>query len=94
MSITVAGFELDDVNEEKFALHGVTLRQVLQVLQNSFLIVPNRRDRTGLYLLLGRDNGGQCLAIPIQATPEADIWRPITAWTCKEHERARLNKFE
>ena len=53
----VIAFLIDDVNEEKFASHGLTASRVHQVLENEYLILRNRRAATGLYLILGRDRG-------------------------------------
>lgn len=93
MSIpTVAGFQFDDQNSEKFGAHGLTDRRVDQILGNDFLVVPNRRNRRGRYPLLGTDNGGACIAVPVEPTAEAGIWRPITAWPCKDAERAYLER--
>jgi len=35
-------FLVDEVNEEKFAAHGVTVKQVFQVLNSQHRIIPNR----------------------------------------------------
>ena len=87
-------FLVDDDNSAKFAEHGLSERQIFQVLDNAPLAAPNRQARRGSYLVLGRDNGGQCIAIPIEATHEFDVWRPVTAWPCKANEEARLRLEE
>jgi hypothetical protein len=79
-------FLIDDINESKFASHGLSVRQIIQVLENTYIIVPNRKYRRGLYLVIGRDNGGSFISIPIEDTSDANIWRPITAWPCKKSE--------
>lgn len=86
----VAGFAYDDDNEEKFARHGLTVRQVDQLLANEHVVVRNRKRRRGLYLVIGCDHGGMCIAVPVEPTRDPSIWRPITAWPCKDHERAKL----
>ncbi len=86
----ISDFLIDEDNEEKFAAHGISVRQVLQILENSHVLVPNRRGRRGLYLVLGRDNGGSCVAVPVEPTHVVDLWRPITAWPCKASESAQL----
>lgn len=80
----------DSDNEDKIAAHGLTVRRVLQVLENEYLIVPNRRRRRAKWLIIGRDNGGGCIAVPIEPTATRGVWRPVTAWPCKDHEEARL----
>lgn len=86
----VLGFFFDDENYQKFAAHQLTDIEIEEVLENEHLIVPNRKGRSGLFLVIGRDNGGRCIAVPIEATPYPDVWRPITAWPCKASEEARL----
>jgi hypothetical protein len=86
----VRDFLIDDDNDEKFAAHGLSARRVLDVLEDEHVIVRNRKRRRAMYLLIGRDRGGACIAVPIEPTHEPTLWRPVTAWPCKEHERARL----
>jgi hypothetical protein len=86
----VAGFAIDDLNQEKFWYHGLTDTQVLEVLDNRWTIVPNRSGRAADYLIIGQDHAGQCIAIPVVRTADPLIWRPVTAWPCKDSERARL----
>lgn len=89
---TVREFLIDDENEEKFALHGLSSRQVLQVLDGPHVVVPNRKRRRARYLLIGRDRGGTCIAVPIEPTHRPALWRPITAWLCKHQERRALEQ--
>lgn len=88
----VAGFAIDDDNEEKFWAHGLSVRRVLEAIDNRFIVVPNRQGRAAPLLLIGRDNSGQCIAIPISRTFDRAIWRPITAWRCKPGEETRLDR--
>lgn len=88
----IQAFVVDDENEDKFAAHGLSARQVLQVLENTHLIAKNRRRRRGLYLVIGTDNGGACIAVPVEPTYRTTLWRPITAWPCKQHERTILGQ--
>ncbi len=86
----VADFAFDDENVDKMWEHGIRQEQVRQVLDNRPAIVVNRKGRRGLYIIIGRDNGGACLAVPIEPTPDVPVWRPNTARPCKESEEARL----
>ena len=86
----VADFLFDHENEEEMAVHGLTPRRVIQVLENKHIVVPNRRRRRAQYLIVGRDNGGASITIPIQPTGDPLVWRPVTAWRSKDHERQRL----
>lgn len=93
MSIpTIEAFIFDEVNEEKFAGHGIAADQVLQVLAHDYVTVRNRPGRRASYLVIGYDDQGRCLAVPITPTAEAGVWRPVTAWPCKDFEQLRLGK--
>jgi len=88
----ISDFLIDEDNEEKFAAHGISALQVLQILENSHLVVPNRRGRRGIFLVVGRDNSGSCVAVPVEPTHIVNLWRPITAWPCKASELAQLTR--
>ena len=90
--IRLLGFAFDDENCDKIARHGISERQVSQVLENDFLILRNRKGRRAQYLVIGEDHGGMCIAVPIEPTYDEVLWRPVTAWPCKGHERARLKR--
>ncbi len=85
-------FVFDEQNEEKFADHGVTVRQVAFMLYESdFVVRRNRNHRSGLYLAIGRDASGICIASPLEPTTKRGVWRPITAWRCKQAEERLLS---
>lgn len=88
--IDVYVFEIDEENTEKFWKHGIRAAQVLDVLDGPKVVHRNRKGRRGSHLVIGRDLSGNCLAMPIEATIDPFVWRPITAWYCKPSERARL----
>jgi uncharacterized DUF497 family protein len=90
----VEGFLFDEINEIKISLHGLSVRQVIHVLENRHVMIPNRKHRRGLYLIIGKDNGGNCIAIPVERTNDLRVWRPITAWFCKDSEQTLLEKKE
>ena len=70
MADEILEFLIDEDNEAKFTEHGLTSRQIVQVLDSSHLIVKNRRRRRASHMLIGRDHGGTCIAIPIETTHE------------------------
>ena len=89
--IEIYAFLFDEENEEKLAAHGISPRQVDQILDDEFLVVPNRKARRAACLVIGRDWGGACIAVPVEPTHDPYLWRPITAWLCKASEEARLD---
>lgn len=91
-SLQIDGFLFDDENVDKFNAHGLSDNNVDQILDSAFLVIQNRRGRRGHYLIIGRDNGGRCIAVPVEPTRDRSIWRPITAWPCKASEESRLRR--
>ena len=87
---TILAFLFDEENTDKMWINGIGADQARQVLDNRPRVEANRKGRRGLYLVIGRDDHGQCVAIPVEPTPDPETWRPITAWPCKRSEEARL----
>jgi hypothetical protein len=93
--VTITGFAFDDENLEALLVVGVTPGQVLEVIEHRHVTQPSRQPTSrASYLLIGRDAGGACLAIPIAPTYDASIWRPLTAWYCSDREQALLVAIE
>ncbi|HET7035439.1 MAG TPA: hypothetical protein VFI42_07140, partial [Thermomicrobiaceae bacterium] len=63
--------------------HGITPEQVLSILEKPFTVKKNRKRRRASQKIIGRDEHGQCIAVPIERTDESGTWRPVTAWPCK-----------
>ena len=87
-------FLFDEENEEKISAHGLSVYRVVQLLDNKNIIMPNRKRRRGKYLIIGRDNGGTYISVPIESTNKYGLWRPITAWPSKKGEKTILKKYE
>lgn len=90
----VNGFRFDEENEDEISAHGLSINQVQQILGNFSVILRNRKQRRALYLMIGRDNGGSCISVPIEPTNEKGLWRPVTAWYSKSSEVTILKKVE
>ena len=86
----ILDFLFDEENERKITVNGLSVRRVHQLLDNPYLLVPNRKNRRAPFLLVGRDNGGACMAVPIEGTYDETLWRPVTAWRCKDRESQLL----
>lgn len=89
----VSNFLLDDGNIGKFETHGLTDTQIEQVLDWPYVVMRNRRRRRAQYLIIGRDDSGICIAVPIERTHEPDVWRPVTAWRCKAGESKTYDRL-
>lgn len=88
--IEIEDLAITDAADDKFWSHGLTARQVRSVLSRRWVAIRNRPDRAAPYVLIGRDDQGRCIAIPIVSTEDRLVWRPITAWYCKPSEIAKL----
>jgi hypothetical protein len=86
----IADFDITVTAERKFRAHGINTDQVFAVLDRPWTTTRNRAGRTVPRVLIGRDDQGRCLAIPIVPTDDPYVWRPITAWYCKRSEAAKL----
>ena len=72
-SLRIEAFLFDDENEEQIGSYGLSASQIVRVLYNMHVVLPNRKKRRGLYLIIGRDNGGACISIPVESTHEAAV---------------------
>lgn len=88
--ITVADFQFSDRADSKMWAHGIDFGQLYEILNHRYVVKRNRKDRVAEYFLIGRDNGGRCIAVPILRTDDPYVWRPVTAWYCKPAEAAAL----
>lgn len=77
---------------DKLWRHGLHPDQVLSVLNRRWVATRNRTGRAAPYLLIGRDEQGRCLTMPIVPAGDPLTWRVITGWTCKPSEAARLRQ--
>lgn len=77
---------------EKLWNHGLTAAQARSILGHPWVVARNRRGRAAPYLLIGRDEQGRCLTMPIVPTDDPLTWRVITGWNCKPSEAAILRR--
>ena len=91
-SPVISALLIDDDNDRKFGLHGVSSSEVLQVVGNTYVVRRNRRGHRARYQVIGLTDGGSCITIPIEPTHVNDVWRPVTAWPCKQSELTILQR--
>ena len=89
-SPTILDFQFDADNEDELAGHGLTARQLLQVLDGRIDISSNKRSGRATHRVIGRDHGGQAITIFVEPTHDLVVWRPVTAWRSEPDEQARL----
>jgi hypothetical protein len=88
--IRVLELVFTDTGEDKLWYHGITTDQAQSVLLGSVVVTRNRAGRSAPYVLIGRDEHGRCLTLPIVPTDQWGVWRVITGWPCEPSEAARL----
>lgn len=87
-------FEWDDDECERgntahLAGHGVTQSEAEQVFYNYGKFGPNKRDKSGDWLLVGRTDGGRILTLVAAYDDDRRVIRFITGWDSTSGERAR-----
>jgi len=84
--VIVEELRFEDEVYEKLAAHSLTPERVVQVLDHPYRVRRNRVGRRATHLLVGRDDQGQCIVIPIVRTGQRTVWEVVTAWFCKPYE--------
>lgn len=79
MWLDVQELVFDPVNEAKFADHGVTVLDVLDVLDLEPRFFINRRARRASHVMVGRTRSGRVLIVPIEDWGRG-VWRAVTAF--------------
>ena len=94
MAISVDTIEVDDYdyNESEMHRHGVSVREVLQVVEGEFELLQNANVHTATHLIVGKTLGGRWLTIPIAPTSQPGVWRPATAFPARKADRAKLKR--
>jgi len=89
MSLDIRELEIDDANEAEFGRHGISVSEMIQLLESEIRVFRNKKHRAGSLLMIGTTRGGRVLTVPITRTAVAGRWRPITAWDSSAGERTR-----
>jgi uncharacterized DUF497 family protein len=77
--LDVTELVFDALNELKLADHGVTIMEVLEVMDNQPRFFTNRRARRASHVMIGPTRSGRVLVVPIEDWGRG-IWRPVTAF--------------
>jgi uncharacterized DUF497 family protein len=88
----VAQLIIDRHNRAEMARHGVSRREVDQILWNRRVIGPNPRGEPGSILLIGETHGGRLLTVPLAPTDDPTTWRPATAFDASRYHRALFDR--
>ena len=79
MWLDVRELVFDPINEAKFADHGVTIIDVLDVLDLEPRFFVKRRGRRASHVMVGRTQSDRILVVPIEDWGRG-VWRPVTAF--------------
>ena len=82
-------FSWNDGNESELHYHGVQPEEAEQVFMNSPTWCPNKKHRSGDFLMMGRTHGGRCLTIVVRIERLQRRIIPITAWDSTTGERTK-----
>jgi hypothetical protein len=88
--LEIAELNITTTVVDKLWAHGLRPSQVRTILSRRWVAIRNRPDRAAPYLLIGRDDQGRCLTMPIVPTDDPLVWRVVTGWYCKRSEVAKL----
>jgi len=93
VAVEVRALFWDEQNEGHIADHGVTPREVNQMVENPHIVVKNRNHRRGQHLMIGRTHGGRVLTVPLAKTRLRDTWRPTTAYPATDAQTRLLDRY-
>lgn len=79
-SVDVWWLDWNDENVAHIARHEVTRENVEYVLANAPSFFQNLPDRSATHVMVGYDQTGRVLYVPILCVEEPGIWRVISAW--------------
>jgi len=92
VAVEVRALIWDEQNEEHIAKHGVTPREVNQMVENPHIFVRNRRHRRGQLLMIGSTHGGRVLTVALAKAKSKDAWRPTTAYGATDAQKRLLEQ--
>ncbi len=89
------GFEWDEGNEDElWDPHRILPWEVEEVFWNGPVWAPNKKGRSGDWVMVGRTNGGRKLTIPVEVRAATRELRPITGWPSSRGELSKYGKGE
>lgn len=87
--VRVDHLAFDEVNIRKLGAHGVMISAAIEVLETAPRLFRNRSDGGAPYVLIGPDDSGRLITLPIDPTASDDTWRPRTGYPSSAAERRR-----
>jgi hypothetical protein len=65
MRVRIFHLQIDDLNADEAARHGVSEREIRQVLDGEPVFLPNKRGHRASIIMIGPTYGGRMLTIPL-----------------------------
>ncbi len=78
--VDVSSLIWDDENVSHIAKHGVAPEHVEYILGNDPLFFENLSGRSATHVIIGTDQLGRVLYVPILRAEWSGVWRVISAW--------------
>ena len=91
MWLDVRELVFDAVNEAKFADHGMTIIDVLDVMDLEPRFFVNRRARRASHVMVGPTHSGQVIVVPIEDWGRG-VWRPVTSFEANQWQVRRYRR--
>jgi hypothetical protein len=88
LPVDVDDLLFDDRNLAKMGMHGISLRDALEVLDENPRLMINRSPGGAPYVLIGPNFLGRIITLPIDPTTEEGVWRPRTGYPSSDAEIA------
>jgi hypothetical protein len=90
------GLEWDEANESELAQphHPIQPWEVEEVYWNRPVWAPNRKGRSGDWIMVGTTDGGRRLTIVVQVKSAVRLLRPITGWPSTPAELSKYGRGE
>jgi hypothetical protein len=91
--VDVFALAFDDRNLAKLAMHGLAMRDALEVLDEDPRLMLNLSPDGAPYVLIGPTAAGRMVTLPIDPTPEPGVWRPRTGYPSSDSEALRYEEL-
>ena len=92
MPVDVQDLAFDDRNRAKLEVHGLSLSDALEVLEENPRLMRNPSEGGAPYVLIGPNFWGRIITLPIDPTTDPVVWRPRTGYPSSAAEIARYEE--
>lgn len=72
--------------------HHIDDEQVRSLIERRYVVTRNHRRAATPYLLIGEDEQGRCITVPVAPTEDPLTWRVASAWYCNGDDARKLDR--